>query len=212
MRFLILAMAVVLPALPAAAQTEDPLAYTLPSGKVVHFQSAEQKDAFVASRERMHHAAAQAASPTPVPAASPSAGLGHTALDDKPAASGKVNVNAPTFTAHYYMFAPETWVGKKVTLSVGYLQMRNEAPRADGMRRFEASTYGVTQFSGSQDFGGSLTILAAPAAADRIVTLCGTTIQYNGNGMKMSLLHGEFQVLNADTTTGRKTYGLIVTE
>ena len=49
------------------AQEADPLAVTLPSGKVVHFQTADQKAAFLAARSRPQPATQAATNPTGLP-------------------------------------------------------------------------------------------------------------------------------------------------
>lgn len=193
------------------AQTEDPLAVTLPSGKMVHFQSEDQKSAFLAAKART--AAGSGAAPTAAsaqPQPTP-ANLGTTALDAKPAMGGRVNVNAPTFTADYYLFAPETWVGKQITLSVADLRPVEIAPRADGMLMFQANTYGSYQAGAGQRHGGYLTVLATSAAAARIALLAGTSVHYNASGVKMTLIKGQFAELTGGTSNGTK-YALIVTQ
>ena len=192
------------------AQTEDPLALTLPSGKTVHFQSEDQKSAFLAARERAAAGGAAPAAASAQPQSTPSS-LGTTALDEKPAMGGKVNVNAPTFTADYYLFAPETWVGKQITLSVADLHPIETAPRSDGMLMFQANTYGSFPGWVGQRHGGYMTVLATPAAAARISMLAGTRVQYNASGVKMTLIKGQFTELAGGTSKGTK-YGLIVTQ
>lgn len=137
-------------------------------------------------------------------------GLGHTALDDKPALNGKVNPNAPPFTADYYMYAPETWVGKHVTLAVAYLSPRNDADRSDGLQQFTASTWNNT--GTNQDIGGRIVVLAKPEAAQKLATLCGTRLQFNGAGVRTMLIKGEFTVLEEaeKRTSAKKEYGVIV--
>lgn len=49
----------------AKAQDADSLSYTLPNGRVLHFESADQKAKFLAARERMANQGAAAAAPTP---------------------------------------------------------------------------------------------------------------------------------------------------
>ena len=192
------------------AQAEDPLAVTLPSGRTVHFQSEDQKSAFLAAKARAAAGgaapAAASAQPQPTPAK-----LGTTALDEKPTMGGRVNVNAPTFTADYYLFASETWVGKQITLSVADLQPVETTPRADGMLMFQADTYGSYQAWAGQRQGGYLTVLATPAAAARISLLAGTRLQYNASGVKTTLIKGQFVKLAGGTSKGAR-YGLIVTQ
>ena len=192
-------------ALPLHAQEDDSLAVTLPSGRVVHFETEEQKAKFVAARARVAAATPIAATSTGAPAMV-SNGMGHTAADVVPAMNGKVNVNAPTFTADYYQFAPETWVDKSVTLSVAYIQRRNTT-RADGLVELQANTYGTLQATGEQHHGGYLTIVATQAAAERISTLAGTRYQYNNGGnTKTTLFKGTFK----KSEVGSKGYYLYV--
>ena len=208
---LFLAAALVLGAscLLAQAPASD-LTFTLPTGKIVTFKTPEQKAQFLAARDRSHQAAPTTAVPQTAQPEHSLSSLGHTALDERPNGTGRVNVGAPTFTADYYLAAAETWVGKPITLSVAYVTLRNETPRADGMRQLLASTWGKSPGTGEQNPGGSMTILATPAAAQRLVTLCGSTLQFT-QGVKMTLLHGELSVLN-DVNTGTKEYGLVVTQ
>ena len=193
-------------ALHGYAQEDDPLAVTLPNGKVVRFETEEQKAKFVAARAR-----AAAATPTPAVVASSGApamvsnGMGHTAADVLPVMNGKVNVNAPTFTADYYLFAPETWEGKSITLSVAYIR-RQESSRADGLVELRAHTYGTLQATGEQRQGGSMMIVATPAAAQRISALAGTGYQYGGWGTKTTLFKGTFK----KSEVGGKGYFLYV--
>ena len=187
------------------AQESDPLSATLPSGRVVHFETEDQKAKFVAARERV-------AAATPIPAAAPvgipaaaSLGMGHTAADVIPAMGGKVNVSAPTFTADYYLFAPETWVEKPITVSAAYVRRENSS-RTDGLVELRANTYGTFQGNGEQREGGHLMIVATPAAAERISTLAGARYQYNGFGLKTTLFKGTFK----KSSVGEKGYYVYV--
>ena len=213
---LVLAVVILLP-LAATAQVTESLEVTLPTGKIVHFQTAEQKQKYEAARAAAA-ARGQQATKSDQAAASdsnklpPLSSLGHTALDEQPRKNGIVNVMAPTFTAQYYMAAPETWVGKQVTLSVAYLTARNEGPRADGMRQLQAATWGIQPGVVDQNPGGSLTILATPDAALKLLNLCGSQLQFNSSGVKLSLIRGEFSVLvqSNGSSSSAKEYGLTV--
>ena len=187
------------------AQESDPLSVTLPSGRVVHFETEDQKAKFVAARERVAAATpAPAAPPASVPAVA-STGMGHTAADAVPAMSGRVNVSAPTFTADYYLLAPDTWVEKPVTVSAAYVRRENSS-RADGLVELRANTYGTLQGNGEQREGGHLMIVATPAAAERISTLAGTHYQYNGYGLRTTLFKGTFK----KSSVGEKGYYVYV--
>ncbi len=201
MKPLLISLAAVLFALPSLAQDADSLAVTLPSGRVVHFETEEQKAKFLAGRER---AAMTPPAPAATPGASPSR-VAHLTPEATPQMNGKVNVNAPTFTADYYLFAPETWDGKQVTVSVAYLQREN-ATRSDKLVEFTAITYGTLQVAGEQHFGGEMTVLATPEAASRISSLAGTRYQYNGWGTKTVLFKGTFK----KSPSGKKGYYLYV--
>ncbi len=204
MKPLLISFAAVLFALPALAQEDDSLTATLPSGKVVHFETEEQKAKFLAARERMAMTPPAPAVASATPGASPK-GATHLTPEATPQMNGKVNVNAPTFTADYYLFAPETWDGKQVTVSVAYLQREN-ATRSDGLVAFTAVTYGTLQMSGEQHFGGEMTVLATTEAASRISSLAGTRYQYNGWGTKTVLFKGTFK----KSQGGKKGYYLYV--
>ncbi len=196
--------AVALFAIPVPAQEDDPLAVTLPSGKVVHFETEEQKAKFLAARARMAAPAPVAASPTATPATA-SADIARTTAEATPQTNGKINVNAPTFTADYYLFAPQTWEGKQVTVSVAYIRRENST-RPDGLVELDANTYGTLQATGEQHHGGHLMIVATPAAAERISSLAGTRFQTGGWGTKTTLFKGTFK----KSDVGSKGYYLYV--
>ena len=200
--------------LAARAQDADPLAVTLPNGKIVHFQSPEQKEKFEAAQRRKEQmSAVAAATATPAPTAT-RATLGSALDAPASSTSGIVNTSAPPFTASYYLLAPATWVGKKVTLAVAYVDVRNEADRADGLVQMSASTWNSSAtVGGDQDHGGWITILATPAAASRIVQQCGTSLQYsNGYRVKVTMIHGEISVMETvkGENRGSKKYGFRV--
>ena len=199
-------LALLLCLLPCTALAQDdPLSVTLPSGKIVHFQTAEQRDAFVSARDR----AKQLVTPTPSPTPNSRSRLGGTALDERPTGTGGVNISAPTFTADYYLPSADSWVGKSITLSVAYLHLHNETPRADGMKQLDAYTWGRVHTTGDQHPGGVMTILASPAAAQRLLTQCGSTLHFGSGGVQTTLIHADIAVLKT-IATGQKEYGLIV--
>ncbi len=199
----------------SAVQAQDPvsdLTVTLPTGKVVHFQTLEQKEKFEAAqaaRAQQIRTQAAAAQPTAEPFT-----LGHTALDEKPTANGKVNPTAPTFTADYYMFAPESWAGKQVTLSVAFVHPLEDAqPRPDGLVQMESLTYNdMTGALGGQSSGGYLTVLAKPEVASRLVQQCGTKYQYNGGRIKTTIIKGELRHFDGIGYYfgNKKQYGFLV--
>ena len=188
-----------------AQDSVSDLTVTLPTGKVVHFQTQEQKEKFEAARAAQL-ARTQQAKPQPAaaPAVTPN-DLGHTSLDEKPTLSGKVNPTAPTFTADYYMAAPDTWVGKPITLSVAYFQMYTQKEREDGLKEVEASTFNNSQGGANiQLSGGEMAILAKPDVMFRLMQLCGTHYQYNGALVKTTLIRGEIR--KVDTLTHPYSY------
>src|SRR5437868_1252353 len=73
----------------------------------------------------------------------------------------------PVFPADYYLMEPEKYLGKDITLSVAYVNPRNEQ-REDGLRQLDAETYN------QHHIGGTLMILAKPAAAPALIRQCGT--------------------------------------
>ncbi len=222
--FLLACLLALIPA--ASALRADDLTVTLPNGRSFTFQTEEQRAKFLAALDRRAPATATAPAPpavatTPPPAvvratasqaASANGGLGHTALDDKPRAGGLVNVNAPTFTADYYLTAPETWVGKHITLSVAYVQTQDAITRSDGMKQITAMTCGPTRAGSEQSFGGSISVIAPPAGVMRLAQQCGTTTQYNAWVVRTFLIKGEFAVLPSgkESAPGRKLYCVIV--
>lgn len=119
-----------------------------------------------------------------------------SSLDPSPSSgTGIGNISAPMFTAHYYLGAPETWVGKKVTLSVAYLERRGEA-RADGLAPMWASTWNHSNNNTyyGQDSGGVIEVLASQKAALKLQILCGSSIQWSPSGwLKTSMIKGTFQ-------------------
>ena len=77
--------------LAAFAQADDPLAVTLPSGKVVHFQTGEQRDKFLAAQSRMQ--------PTATGAPVNHQPFGQTALDGGGGGLSTGHVEGPTADA-----------------------------------------------------------------------------------------------------------------
>lgn len=184
------------------AQDTDPLSVTLPSGRVVHFQTEEQKARFQTAQARVHTAAVTAQSESAQKSEKPFT-FGHTAADH-PAQTGggTVNVNAPTFSADYYLgAAPETWVGKSLVLSVAYLRPAGEMGFSetgkDGMRQLYASTWGNIAAGSDQNSGGGMMILAPPEVATRLLQSCGTQLTWMGGRYRTFLVKGELGVLPA---------------
>lgn len=160
----------------------DPLAYTLPNGKVLHFETPEQKAKFLAARERL--TPPQAARPAPTaPAVFP---MGNTALDHTETVSGKVDLRAPKFSARYYMFDPASWVGKEITLGVMYVRA------STGSGLVHARTGGAYGRHGRNAEDEEIDILTSPEIAGRLVTQCGTTPQLQGSRFKVTLIKGKF--------------------
>ena len=207
--FMFLAAAGLAPAQDAVSD----LTVTLPSGKTVHFQSEDQKEKFEAARAiqtaKVQQAQAKDAEDHPPKPFE----LGHTALDEKPQMNGKVNPNAPTFTAEYYMIAPESWAGKQVTLSVAYLRPYTGAGRSDGNQFLLAETY--NQMNGEYyngRFGGSILVMAKPEVASRLMVQCGTRHQYVYDRLKTTLIRGELKKLDSPSPVGTSVgqYGFFV--
>lgn len=192
------------------AQDADPLSYTLPNGKVLHFETAEQRAKFLTAGERAAQGTFQqpvpAASPRPSPAAFPA---GASTPTETYAGPGVGNPGAPMLTADYYTLRPETWLGKQITLSVAYVHPANSEPRDDGLVQLEAHTYGIVGGASGPRSGGWIMILAKPAAAQRVSSVCGTTYQYTAAGGKMSIIKGEMTVLKTSSNS-HKEYGLFV--
>ena len=182
-------------------QDADPLAVTLPSGRVVHFQTEEQKARFQAAQARVHTAAVTAQTEAEQKSEKPFT-LGKTAAEHSAPLGGTVNVTAPTFTADYYLgTAPETWVGKSLVLSVAYLRPLDEGgtptARKDGMRELYAVTWGNIAAGSDQNSGGGLVVLAPPEVATRLVQSCGTQLTWLGGRYRTFLVKGELSVLPA---------------
>lgn len=201
------------------AQTPDPLSVTLPNGRVIRFSTSEQKEKFENARAAQATEAARAQQAVSAMASKAAAAakpendstLGHTALDEKPAGSGVVNVSAPTFTAEYYMIAPETWIGKPATLSVAYLtQSANQGDAQGGMRKLEAYTWGSTSNVSDQRAGGTFTIQAPPEVAMKLLQQCGTRLQYMGWTYKTTLIKGTFTDFKkpGESRSASSRYGL----
>ena len=212
-------LCVILAAL-TVAQTPDPLSVTLSNGKVITFSTLEQKEKFENARAAQAAQAARAQQAADALAAKATATakperdqqLGHTALDDKPSGSGVVNVAAPTFTADYYMLAPDTWVGKPVTLSVAYLTPGTEGESKDGLRKLEAYTWGNAASVSDQRSGGTFTIVAPSSVAMRLMQQCGTHLQYLGWTYKTTLIKGNFTDFKKAGASGfaSSRYGLTI--
>lgn len=185
----------------ANAQNADPLAVTLPSGKVIHFQSDEQKARYEAAlQKRAISPAAVSAVPSTETAKPHSTDAGSTATTNEQSVSAKVNASAPAFTADYYTAMPDGWAGRKITLSVAYFSTSgDESEKVDGLQRLTAQTYNTTPgLAGSQSFGGHITVFATPEAAAKLLQQCGTRYQYQASGwLKTTLIKGEFRPMEA---------------
>ncbi len=204
------------PAAPVVAPLPD-LTYTMPSGKVLTFQTSESKEKFLAGLERMRTAPANPAlvpvaipgGPTkPVAPGSPGAGQSR---------SGIPNLSSPIFTADYYLGAdPESWVGKNVTLSVCYLRPMAGAPLVAGLRPLMATTANkLTGKTAELSSGGRLMILTTQEQAQRLLALCGTRSDAYTNDPapeRMTLIHGEFGKPASEPTsaTAQRKYCLYV--
>lgn len=197
----------------SAQDAVSDLTVTLPSGKTVHFQTEEQKEKFEAARAiqaaKLQQAQAKAAEEHPPKPFE----LGHTALDEKPTMNGKVNPNAPTFTAEYYMLAPESWAGKQITLSVASLRPYQGSARPDGDQVLLAETYNQmnSEYFGAR-FGGSILVMAKPEIATKLMMQCGTGNQYLYDRLKTTLIKGELRKLSSPATMGTsmRQYGFFV--
>lgn len=88
------------------------------------------------------------------------------------------------FTSDFYLERPESWLGKKVTLSVAYVEIRNDSTRKDGNRQIDAYTY--NQGAG----GGWLSILGKPDAVAGVIRQAGTDFRYTGAGTRTTNIHG----------------------
>ena len=76
---------------------------------------------------------------------------------------------------------------------MAYLKPKGAKTRADGLRELRAATWGVYQNRYHHHrSGGDFTILATPAAAERISMLAGTALEYDGTGVKLTLIKGKF--------------------
>lgn len=184
------------------AQGDDPLSLTLPNGRVLHFETPEQKEKFESARAARlsaatpaptlktadHPAVASLTSPAPAPAAAfPAA----TPLPGTP----MVNTSAPAFTGDYYGLPKSgAWVGRKVTLAVAYVRQRS----ADGEVpvRFSAYTWNGRPGAASEHMeGGWVTLVATESAARKLVVQAGTQFRYTVSGMTITMLHGVVQPL-----------------
>ena len=179
---------------------DDSLSLTLPNGRVLHFESEEQKQKFEAGRAAQ--AARLAATPTPTVApATPEPSLVLPPLPGTP----PVNTSAPTFTSDYYGLPKSgAWNGRKVTLAVAYVRQQSE----DGSTpvKFTARTWnGRPGAAGSHMEGGYVTLVATEGAARKLVVQCGTDFRYTAAGMTITMLHGVVQPLE-----GGKGYGIFV--
>ena len=91
----------------------------------------------------------------------------------------------PVFTADYYLMDPQRYLNKTTTLAVAFLTPRNEQ-RADHLRSFDAYTYNLGQS------GGHISVVTKKSSAQRLITLCGTRLQFSGRRVKVTNLQGTF--------------------
>jgi len=91
----------------------------------------------------------------------------------------------PVFTADYYLMDPQRYLNKKTTLAVAFLTPRNEQ-RADHLRLLDAYTYNLGES------GGHISVVTTKSGAQRLITLCGTRLQFSGRRVKITKLQGTF--------------------
>ncbi len=175
---------------------DDPLSLTLPNGRVLHFESEEQKQKFEAARI--------AATPTPTVTSTAAVSTPSVALPPLPG-TPPVNTSAPTFTGDYYGLPKSgAWVGRKITLAVAYVRQKSE----DGATpvKFSACTWNGRPGAASEHVeGGKVTLIASESAARKLVVQCGTQFRYTAAGMTITMLHSVVQPLE-----GGKDYGVFV--
>ena len=106
--------------------------------------------------------------------------------------------DSPVFTAEYYLANADSYLGKTVTVPIAYVTPRNEN-RDDGMRELDAQT------GDQRHVIGRMMIIASPAAATRLITVCGTNPSaYTSN--KRTMVQGVF----LQESTGLQRYYLLV--
>lgn len=91
----------------------------------------------------------------------------------------------PAFTADYYMMNPERYLNKTVTVAVAFLTPRKDH-RADHLRVFDAYTYNLGRS------GGHISLVTRKTSAQRLITLCGTRLQFSGRRVRTARLQGTF--------------------
>ncbi len=215
MKIALFTLAILLAAGPARLRADD-LSVTLPNGKVVTFQSAEQKAKFEAALNRRSTSTNPVVGQEAQPQKTTPAPMGHTALDEQPTAVASVNIKVPQLTADYYLANPETWLGKRVALSVAYVESTSQPNTGSGLQSLLAYTYNVRP--GSVDHhpmaGGKIIVLVKPEHAEQLTTLCGSKLRLQDDFVKTTLIHGEFRALensgNASADPGVPNYGLYV--
>lgn len=185
---------------------DDPLAATLPNGRVIHFETAEQKEKFEAARSAQAARAAdeartqaqRASADQPAAAAATPGTLPSAPLPGTP----PVNTSAPAFTADYYGLPKSAaWAGRKVTLAVAYVRQHSE----DGATpvKFTAYTWnGRPGAAGRHMEGGWVTLVATESAARKLVVQCGTQFRYTAAGMTITMVHGVVQPLEGGKDCG----------
>ena len=93
--------------------------------------------------------------------------------------------SAPVFTADYYLKDPQRYLNKTITLAVAFLTPRKEQ-RPDHLRSLDAYTYNLGQS------GGHISVVTTKSNAQRLITLCGTRLQFSGRRVKVTNLQGTF--------------------
>ena len=91
----------------------------------------------------------------------------------------------PVFTADYYLADPQRYLNKTTTLAVAFLTPR-KAQRIDHLRSFDAYTYNLGQS------GGHISVVTKEGSAQRLITLCGSRLQFSGRRVKITNLQGTF--------------------
>ncbi|HKS31124.1 MAG TPA: hypothetical protein VJR28_01865 [Chthoniobacterales bacterium] len=91
----------------------------------------------------------------------------------------------PALTADYYLMDPQQYLNKTTTLAVAFLTPRKEQ-RSDHLRSFDAYTYNLGMS------GGHISVVTTKSSAQRLITLCGTRLQFSGRRVKVTNLQGTF--------------------
>ncbi len=91
----------------------------------------------------------------------------------------------PPFTADYYVMNPEHYLNKTVTVAIAFLTPRNEQ-RADHLRVLDAYTYNLGRS------GGHISVVTRKSSAQKLITVCGTRLQFSGRRVRTTRLQGTF--------------------